>query len=97
MVIVQKKGQGSKYDFTVSKQRFIDALLYKILNYAYNKDVQVDYNAVEELPENAIYISHIVNYGLRLQIKSNIYTPHLGDIYKKKTWNLNYLQPSNIS
>ena len=42
------------------------SLLYKIQIDPYYQDVRVDYNAVEELPENAIYISHIVNYGLRL-------------------------------
>ena len=67
MAVVQKREwYRSNYDFTVRKQRVIDALLYKILNYAYSKDVQVDYNAVEELHENAIYISHMLNYGLSL-------------------------------
>ena len=51
----------------------MDALLYKILNCAYNRDVQVDYNAIKELLENAIYISHMLNYGLSIWIKSNIY------------------------
>jgi len=31
MIVVQKKGrQGSSYDFTIKKQRLMDALLYKI-------------------------------------------------------------------
>ena len=42
MVVVWKKGQqGSSYDFTVRKQKFMDALLYKIQNDPYCRDVQV--------------------------------------------------------
>ena len=40
----------------------MDALLYKIQNYPYYRDVRVDYDVVEELPENATYISHMLNY-----------------------------------
>ena len=48
MVVVRKKGlQGPSYDFTVIKQKFMDALLYKIQNDPYYGDVQVDYDAVE--------------------------------------------------
>ena len=62
MVIVKKKGRhGSSYDFTVRKQRFMDALLYKIHNDPYYRDAQVDFDAVEELPENARDISHMLN------------------------------------
>ena len=62
MVVVQKKGrQGSSYDFTVRKQKVMDALLYKIQNDPYYQDVRVDYDALEELPENAIDISHMLN------------------------------------
>ena len=60
---MRKKGrQVSSYDFTVRKQRVMDALLYKIQNYPYYRDVQVDYDTVEDLPENAIDISHMLNY-----------------------------------
>ena len=62
MVVVQKKGrQGSSYYFTVTKQKFMDALLYKIQNDPYYQDVWVDYDAVEELSENATDISHMLN------------------------------------
>ena len=62
MVVVQKKGrQGSSYDFTVRKQKFMDALLYKIQNDPYYWDVRFDYDTVEELPENATDISHMLN------------------------------------
>ena len=48
MGVVQKKGwQGSNYDFTVRKQRVMDALLYKIHNDPYYWDVQVDSDVVE--------------------------------------------------
>ena len=58
----EKKGrQGSNYDFTVRKQRVMDALLYKIKKYPHYQDVRVDYDAVEELPENATDISHMLN------------------------------------
>ena len=40
----------------------MDALLYKIQNDPYYRDVQVDYNVVEELPEIAIDVSHLINY-----------------------------------
>ena len=39
----------------------MDALLYKIHNDPYYRDVRVDYDAIEELPENATYISHMLN------------------------------------
>ena len=40
MVVVRKKGrQGSSYDFTVRKQKVMDALLYKIQNDPYYQDV----------------------------------------------------------
>ena len=39
----------------------MDALLYKIQNDPYYQDVRVDYDAVEKLPENATYISHMLN------------------------------------
>jgi len=62
MVVVRKKGrQGSSYDFTVRKQKVMDALLYKIQNDPYYQDVRVDYDAVEKLPENATDISHMLN------------------------------------
>ena len=62
MVVVRKKGrQGSSYDFTVRKQKVMDALLYKIQNDPYYQDVRVDYDTVEELPENATDISHMLN------------------------------------
>ena len=62
MVVVRKKGrQGSNYDFTVRKKRVMDALLYKIHNDPYYRDVRVDSDAVEELPENATYISCMLN------------------------------------
>ena len=41
----------------------MDSLLYKIQNYPYYQDARVDYNAVEELPKNATYISHMLKYG----------------------------------
>ena len=40
----------------------MDALLYKIQNDPYYRDVRVDYDVVEELSENAIDISHMLNY-----------------------------------
>ena len=39
----------------------MDALLYKIHNDPYYRDVRVDSDAVEELPENATDISHMLN------------------------------------
>ena len=39
----------------------MDALLYKIQNDPYYRDVRVDYDVVEELPENATDISHMLN------------------------------------
>ena len=62
MVVVRKKGrQGSNYDFTVRKQKVMDALLYKIQNDPYYQDVRVDSDAGEELPKNATDISHMLN------------------------------------
>ena len=62
MVVVRKNGrQGSSYDFTIRKQRVMDALLYKIQNDPYYRDVRVYYDVVEELPENATDISHMLN------------------------------------
>ena len=62
MVVVRKKGrQGSSYDFIVRKKRVMDALLYKIHNDPYYRDVRVDSNEVEELPENETNISHMLN------------------------------------
>ena len=61
---MHRKGrQGFKYDFTVRKQRVMASLLYKIQIDPYYQDVRVDYNVVEELPKNATYISHMLNYG----------------------------------
>ena len=40
----------------------MDALLYKIHNDPYYRDVQVDSNAVEELHENATDISHMLTF-----------------------------------
>ena len=40
----------------------MDALLYKIQNDPYYRYVRFDYDTVEELPENAIDISHMLNY-----------------------------------
>ena len=40
MIVVRKKGwQGSGYDFTVRKQKVMDALIYKIQNDPYYRDV----------------------------------------------------------
>ena len=62
MVVVRKKGRhGSNYDFTVRKQIVMDALLYKIHNDPYYRYVRVDSDTIEELPENAIDISHMLN------------------------------------
>jgi hypothetical protein len=62
MIVVQEKGQqGSSYDFTIRKQRVMDALLYKIQNDPYYHDVQVDNNALDELPEIATDVSHMIN------------------------------------
>ena len=70
----------------------MDALFYKIHNDPYYQDFRVDYNAVEESPKNATYISHMLNYGLSMWVKSNIYIyTYLEYICKKRTWNLNYL------
>ena len=61
--MLKKNGrQGSSYDFIARKQRVMDALLYKIQNDPYYQDVWVDYNIAEKLPENATYISHMLNY-----------------------------------
>ncbi len=38
----------------------MDALIYKIQNDPYYRDVRVDYNAVEELLENATDISNMI-------------------------------------
>ena len=62
MAVVPKNGrQGSNYDFTFTKKRVMDALLYKIHNDPYYRDVRVDSDVVEELPENATDISHMLN------------------------------------
>ena len=39
----------------------MDALLYKIQNDPYYRYVRFDYDTVEELPENATDISHMLN------------------------------------
>ena len=56
---MQKKGrQVSSYDVTLRNQIVMVALLYKIQNDPYYRDVQFDSNAVQDLPENATE-SHI--------------------------------------
>lgn len=46
MIVVQKYGrQGTSCDFIVRKQKEMDALLYKIQNELYYRDVQVDYSS----------------------------------------------------
>ena len=71
----------------------MDSLLYKIHNDPYYQDVRVDYNAVEELPKNATYISHMLKYGQSHGSNHTHTHTHtfLENIYKKKTWNLHYL------
>ena len=49
----------------------MDALLYKIHNDPYYRDVQVDSDTVEELPENVIDISHMLNSITLLDIDSD--------------------------
>ena len=52
----------------LEKKRVMDALLYKIHNDPYYQDVRVDSDAVEELPENATDISHMLNFVTLLDI-----------------------------
>jgi hypothetical protein len=40
----------------------LDALLYKVQNDPYYCDVQVDYNALDELLEIATNVSNMINY-----------------------------------
>ena len=62
MVIMQKKDAKDPVMISLLEKKVMDALVYKIHNDPYYRDVQVDSNAVEELPENAIDISHMLNY-----------------------------------
>lgn len=50
----------------------MDALLYKIQNDPYYCDVQVDYNALDELPEIATNVSNMSNFITLPEIDNDI-------------------------
>ena len=56
----------------LGKKEVMDALLYKIHNDPYYRDVRVDSDAVEELPENETYISHMLNFVTLPDINEDI-------------------------
>ena len=68
VIICQTNLQGNNYDCYVSKCNVLNALNYKIKNDQYYKDVVIDVDALDLLPEITIDVSNMLhNLGTTIE------------------------------